>query len=247
MIFQEPATSLNPVYTIGNQIREVVELHRGLTGPAAEEEVVRLLGAVGISNPEARAGDYPHQLSGGMRQRAMIAMALAGEPSLLLADEPTAALDVTIKAQILDLLKQVQAEGGMGLLFISHDLGVVSRVCNRIVVLYGGMVVETGSTQEILTAPKHPYTRGLLGSRLSLDDRRRALRPIRGEVPEATNWPSGCRFHPRCPEALDRCRMEGPPLFPTEGAGGVVEGRDGLPGAGRKVRCVLWEGEGVGP
>ncbi len=243
MIFQEPMTSLNPVFSVGNQILEAVELHRPLNRDAAKEEMLRLLGEVGIPDPEARAGDYPHQLSGGMRQRAMIAMALAGEPSLLLADEPTTALDVTVEAQILQLLKRVQARMGMGLLLISHDLNVVSRVCDRILILYGGKVVEAGPTQKILDAPIHPYTRGLMGSRLSFDDRRRTLRPIPGEVPEATDWPRGCRFHPRCPEVMDRCRREEPRLLPGTERKGAVEVQGGAPGGGRDVRCWLLAGE----
>ena len=239
MIFQEPMTSLNPVFTAGNQILEAVKLHRPLKGSAAQAEMLRLLEEVGIPDPVARAGSYPHQLSGGMRQRVMIAMALAGEPSLLVADEPTTALDVTIQAQILHLLKSVQARLGMGLLLISHDLSVVSRVCERIVILYGGRVVEAGPTREILEAPKHPYTRGLLGSRLSVDDRRRALRPIPGEVPESTNWPRGCRFHPRCPEAWERCRREELSLLPSTGRQDTGEEQGGVPGAGREARCWL--------
>lgn len=247
MVFQEPMTSLNPVFTIGNQILEAVELHRRLDGKAARAEMLRLLEEVGIPDPAAGAVSYPHQLSGGMRQRAMIAMSLAGEPSLLVADEPTTALDVTIEAQILQLLKNLQAERGMGLLLISHDLSVVSRVCQRIVVLYGGRVVEAGPTREILEGPKHPYTRGLVGSRLSLDDRRRQLRPIAGEVPEATHWPEGCRFHPRCPEVFDRCRWEEPELLPVTSRGGAVAGQDGVGLVVREARCWLLEEEGEEP
>jgi oligopeptide/dipeptide ABC transporter ATP-binding protein len=234
MVFQEPMTSLNPVLTVGNQIKEVVELHGGRRGRDAVEETVRLMSEVGISEPRSRMQDYPHQFSGGMRQRVMIAMALAGEPALLIADEPTTALDVTIESQILRLLADLQARLGMALLFISHDLGVVSRVCERLVILYGGRIMEEGPTNEILTAPKHPYTRGLVGSRLAIHDRRRSLRPIAGEVPEATGWPSGCRFHPRCPEVHPRCKREEPNPFRT--------GEDGT----RTVRCWLFDGEGEG-
>ena len=212
MVFQEPMTSLNPVFRVGNQIQEALRLHGGLRGTQARDRAVGLLGEVGIPDPQAMVSAYPHQLSGGMRQRAMIAMALAGGPSLLVADEPTTALDVTVQLQILELLKGLQEERGMALLLVSHDLGVVARVCQRVMVMYGGRVVEMGPTEEILRQPRHPYTRGLMGSRLSLHDRRRTLRPIAGEVPEATDWPPGCRFHPRCPEAVDRCRAESPVL-----------------------------------
>ncbi len=247
MIFQEPMTSLNPVFRVGGQIRESVELHRALRGGEARDETLRLLREVGIPDPEHVAGAYPHQLSGGIRQRAMIAMALAGEPGLLVADEPTTALDVTVQAQILDLLKDLQERRGMGLLFISHDLGAVARVCERVVVLYGGRVMEEGPTEEVLDHPRHPYTRGLLGSRLSLRDRRREARPIPGEVPEATRWPPGCPFHPRCGEVLDRCRLEEPPMVPlTSGSGRPARegGRgEGLADAGeREVRCWLLAG-----
>lgn len=212
MIFQEPMSSLNPVFSIGDQIRESVELHQSLRGLEAQTETLRLLEMVGIPDPETRVDSYPHQLSGGMRQRAMIAMTLAGEPRLLIADEPTTALDVTVQAQILDLLIGLQERLGVGLLLISHDLGVVSRVCQRMVILYGGKVVESGPTEEIIANPRHPYTQGLLASRLSLEGRRDSLSSLPGEVPEATNWPAGCRFHPRCGDVLDRCRREEPSL-----------------------------------
>jgi len=235
-VFQEPMTSLNPVFPIGDQVQESVKLHRDMKGKEARAEVVRLLTEVGIRDAEARLDDYPHQFSGGMRQRVMIAMALAGEPGLLVADEPTTALDVTVESQILTLLRDVQERSGMGLLFISHDLDVVARVCRRTVVLYGGRVVEAGQTYEILTSPMHPYTRGLLGSRLTMDDRRTALRPIPGEVPEATRWPGGCRFHPRCAQVHARCRTEEPSLAPMSAEGGVGS-------ASREVRCWLYSRE----
>ncbi len=235
MIFQEPMTSLNPVFSVGNQIGESLKLHRGLKGAAVGEEVGRLLSEVGIPDPGARAGDFPHQLSGGMRQRAMMAMALAGEPDLLVADEPTTALDSTTEAQVLMLMKDVQVKRGMGLLLISHDLSVVSRVCDRVVVLYGGQVVEAGPTRDILENPNHPYTVGLLESRLLWEKGRRTLKPIPGEVPEAGAWPEGCRFHTRCPVALERCREDEPTLSILGGAGGSEVGS-------REVRCWLMKG-----
>ena len=236
MVFQEPMTSLNPVFSIGFQIREVLRIHRGMGRAQAREEAVRLLSEVGIPDAGERVAAYPHQLSGGMRQRAMIAMALAGDPALLIADEPTTALDMTVQAQILDLLKGLQARRGMALLLISHDLGVVARVCGKVAVMYGGQVVETGPVARVLEQPRHPYTRGLLGSRLSLHDRRRTLRPIPGEVPEASRWPSGCRFHPRCPDVVDRCRDESP-------LARSIQGEESWQG-----RCLLISGQkGGGP
>ncbi|MFO8175382.1 MAG: ABC transporter ATP-binding protein [Gemmatimonadota bacterium] len=210
MIFQEPMTSLNPVHSVGSQIGEALTLHKGLKGRAREKEVLRLLREVGISEARLRARAYPHQLSGGMRQRAMIAMALAGDPALLVADEPTTALDVTVQAQILDLLDRIREDRGMALILISHDLRMVARICRRVLVMYAGRIVESGETSTVLSRPRHPYTRGLLGSRLSIRDRRQSLRSIPGEVPEAISWPRGCRFHPRCPEVVARCRAEEP-------------------------------------
>jgi oligopeptide/dipeptide ABC transporter ATP-binding protein len=235
MVFQEPMTSLNPVFTVGSQIREALTLHRGMGRAPAEEEGVRLLREVGIPEAEARMGAYPHQLSGGMRQRAMIAMALAGEPSLLVADEPTTALDVTIQAQILGLLKRLREDRGMALLLISHDLRVVAQVCSTVFVMYGGRVMESGPAAEVFRHPRHPYTRGLLGSRLSVRDRRARLRPVPGDVPEATAWPKGCRFHPRCPEAVAGCRSDEPPMVSLAldevGGGFAAPGKPGEPGA----------------
>jgi peptide/nickel transport system ATP-binding protein len=237
MVFQEPMTSLNPVFTVGSQIREALTLHRGMGRAAAEKEGIRLLSEVGIPEAEARMGAYPHHLSGGMRQRAMIAMALAGDPALLVADEPTTALDVTIQAQILGLLKKLRAERGMALLLISHDLRVVAQVCGTVFVMYGGQVVESGPSAEVFLHPKHPYTRGLLGSRLSVRDRRARLRPVPGEVPEATAWPKGCRFHPRCREGVVACGSDEPPMvllgLDEVGGGFPVPGKTG----GRLARC----------
>ena len=246
MIFQEPMTSLNPVITIGAQIREVLGVHRSLDRRGTVAEAVSLLGEVGIPDPKDRVKAYPHQLSGGMRQRAMIAMALAGQPSLLMADEPTTALDVTLQAQILDLLRDIQTRLEMALLLISHDIGVVSRVCQRVVVLYGGKVVETGRTEEILGQPKHPYTQGLLASRLSMLEGRRALTPIPGDVPEATDWPSGCRFHPRCSKAIQKCGSEEPPLLAVPVPRGAADDAEVVGSARRSLRCWLHTGEKAG-
>jgi len=250
MIFQEPMTSLNPVFRVGDQIHEAVKAHRDLGRGERWEEVVRLLREVGIPDPEDRARDYPHQFSGGMRQRAMIAMALAGRPALLIADEPTSALDVTVQAQILELLKGLVRKLGMGLLLISHDVGVVSRVCQRVLVFYAGRIMEAGSTADILTDPRHPYTRGLLGSRLSIKDRRRVLRPIPGEVPEADAWPPGCRFHPRCSESWDLCAREEPDLMEISSGAEPERLRDassdptsGGQAAVRQARCWLLSGD----
>jgi peptide/nickel transport system ATP-binding protein/oligopeptide transport system ATP-binding protein len=208
MIFQEPMSSLNPVYTVGDQIVEALRLHRGLDRKAAREETVRLLGEVGISEPRRRIDEYPHQLSGGMRQRVMIAMALSCEPKLLIADEPTTALDVTIQAQILELLAELRRKHGMAVLLITHDLGVVAEVCDRVVVMYAGQVVETGSVYEIFREPAHPYTRGLLDSLPKVDRPGQRLDSIPGTVPNPIDWPEGCRFRARCSLAGDGCEQE---------------------------------------
>ena len=205
MIFQEPMSSLNPVYTVGNQIVEALRLHRGLDKKQARTEVVRLLTEVGIPEPDRRVDEYPHQLSGGMRQRVMIAMALSCEPKLLIADEPTTALDVTIQAQILELLASLRDKFGMAVLLITHDLGVVAEVCDRVVVMYAGQVVETGTVHEIFESPRHPYTRGLLDSLPSVDDPGQRLRSIPGTVPNPISWPHGCRFHDRCSLEREGC------------------------------------------
>ncbi len=206
MVFQEPMTSLNPVYAVGDQIAEVLRLHRGMNGAGARAEAVRLLDEVGIPDAASRVDDYPHQLSGGMRQRVMIAMALSCEPELLIADEPTTALDVTIQAQILELLAEVKERRGMAVLLITHDLGVVAEVCDRVLVMYAGQIVESGPVEEIFADPRHPYTRGLLDSLPSVSGRR--LEPIPGSVPDATAWPNGCRFRDRCPSAEAQCAQE---------------------------------------
>ncbi len=215
MVFQEPMTSLNPVLTIGDQVAEAALVHQKLSRREARKRAIDLLHLVGIPDPERRVDDYPHQLSGGMRQRAMIAMALICHPQILIADEPTTALDVTIQAQILDLLGRLRRELDMAVLLISHDLGVVAGSADRVVVMYAGQVVETAATRTLFAGPRHPYTEGLLASIPRLDERRERLHSIPGSVPPATAWPAGCRFHPRCPYAWDKCRTEEPPLLDT--------------------------------
>jgi len=212
MIFQEPMTSLNPVYTIGDQIAEAVELHQGLTHREAIDKSIEMLRLVGIPLPERRVKEYPHQLSGGMRQRVMIAMALSCNPKLLIADEPTTALDVTIQAQILELMKKLKKELGMAIMLITHDLGVVAEMAERVVVMYGGKVVEEGDVVSIFKAPLHPYTEGLLKSIPRLDRADGVLHVIEGVVPNPLHLPPGCRFHPRCPVAFDKCKETQPAL-----------------------------------
>jgi oligopeptide/dipeptide ABC transporter ATP-binding protein len=205
MIFQDPMTSLNPVYTIGNQISEAILLHqKGITKSQAQNKTIDLLRLVGIPSPEERFDDYPHKFSGGMRQRAMIAMALACEPELLIADEPTTALDVTIQAQILDLLKNIQQEMGMSVILITHDLGVVAETCHRVVVMYGGYIVEEANVFSLFKNPKHPYTRGLINSLPKLGSKDR-LTPIEGQPPQLYDVSKGCRFASRCPYVTDEC------------------------------------------
>jgi oligopeptide/dipeptide ABC transporter ATP-binding protein len=212
MIFQEPMTSLNPVWTIGNQIAEAVRIHRRASAAEARERAIEMLRLVGIAEPERRVDGYPHEFSGGMRQRAMIAMALACDPAILIADEPTTALDVTIQAEILDLLSQLQERLGMAMIFVSHDLGVVAQVSDRVLVMYAGQVVENGSAADIFNRPQHPYTEGLLRSIPRITHRREQLTVIPGNVPSPTHWPAGCRFHPRCPHVWERCREALPEL-----------------------------------
>ena len=213
MIFQEPMTSLNPVLTVGRQLTETVEIHLGMTPAQSEARAIELLTLVGVSDAERRLRQYPHQFSGGMRQRMMIAMALSCNPALILADEPTTALDVTIQAQILELMKGLSRRLGAAMLMITHNLGVVARYADRVNVMYAGKIVERGTAREIYANPRHPYTLGLLHSVPRLDEPRRAkLDPIPGQPPDLSRLPAGCSFAPRCPFVIERCRAEVPPL-----------------------------------
>ena len=215
MIFQEPMTSLNPVYTIGNQISEALRLHQGLSKKDAHDRSIDMLQLVGIPLPERRVNEHPHQLSGGMRQRAMIAMALSCNPSLLIADEPTTALDVTIQAQILDLMVSLKADLDTAIILITHDLGVVAESAARVVVMYAGKVVEEADVYNIFEHPLHPYTEGLLESIPRIDhsiQKKARLTEIQGVVPIPSQLPAGCHFHPRCPKVMDVCRHENPEL-----------------------------------
>ena len=235
MIFQEPMTSLNPVFTCGFQIDEAVVLHQGLDADAAREKTVEMLRLVGIPDPEQRANDYPHQLSGGMRQRVMIAMALSCNPDVLIADEPTTALDVTIQAQILELLERLQDELGMAVLMITHDLGVIAEVADRVAVMYAGKIVESAPVERIFSDPKHPYTIGLLDSIPKLNEKVDTLSVIPGTVPDATRFPEGCRFAPRCDRAESVCHDREPALL--HAVEGVHDDE-----SGHRVACWFAEG-----
>jgi oligopeptide/dipeptide ABC transporter ATP-binding protein len=228
MIFQEPMTSLNPVHTIGAQISEVLIEHEGLSRAEARTRAIEQLEIVGISEPALRVDSYPHEMSGGMRQRAMIAMALACRPSLLIADEPTTALDVTIQAQVLDLMEELQEQLGMAIIFITHDLGVVAQMAQRVVVMYAGQVVESASVTEIFGRPRMPYTAGLIASipRLGSANGKQRLRTIPGNVPSISERPAGCRFSTRCPHVQPECRTTDPPLEQIS--------------EGHEVRCLRW-------
>ena len=232
MIFQEPMTSLNPVFTVGSQIAEMFQTHRETSGSESWVQSVEMLKRVRMPAPEKRAREYPHQLSGGMRQRAMIAMALACNPEILIADEPTTALDVTIQAQILDLIMRLKEEFGAAIMMITHDLGVIARISQRIIVMYAGKIVEAGPTAVFFESPAHPYTRGLLKSIPRLGERSRLgrtrLQEIKGIVPSIFDLPPGCSFNPRCSEAMPICSREAPPLFDV--------------GDGHRVRCWLFAG-----
>ncbi len=223
-IFQEPGSALNPVFTIGWQIREAIRLHRPEAG--AQAEALAMLRLVGLPEPEKRLHAYPHELSGGQQQRVMIAMALACRPKLLVADEPTTALDVTIQAQILELLRNLQQQLGMALLLITHNLGLVAETAHRVFVMYAGRMVESGVTADVLAAPRHPYTRALLAAVPRLEGCEGRLKAIEGHVPNPADWPTGCKFHPRCAWARARCRVEEPAWELAEGRG---------------TRCFFWQ------
>ncbi|MFY0545825.1 ABC transporter ATP-binding protein [Brevibacillus sp. H7] len=230
MIFQEPMTSLNPLHPIGKQISEPLRRHLGLSRQAARERAVQLLKEVGIPRAEEIVSEYPHQLSGGMRQRVMIAMAMACNPKLLIADEPTTALDVTIQAQILELMKRVRQEHGTSILLITHDLGVVAEMCHRVIVMYAGQIVEQADVNSLFNDPKHPYTRGLLNSMPSVKTERERLDAIPGTVPMLHEMPQGCRFAPRCSRAMEICREQNPELLDVSDT--------------QKCRCWLYGEEG---
>lgn len=219
MIFQEPMTALNPVHRIGRQIGEIFRLHySGMNNAEIIKESIKLLDRIGMPDPEKRIHEYPHQISGGMRQRVMIAMALACRPDMLIADEPTTALDVTIQAQILDLIHELQQDTNMSVVFITHDLGVIAEICDDVVVMYAGKVVENASVIEIFESPKHPYTQGLLASIPKLETKRKSrLSIIEGRVPSLDELPKGCRFSNRCPYVMDICKTESPPLIEIDG------------------------------
>lgn len=232
MIFQEPMTSLNPVFTIGSQIMELVQNHTSMNKKEAKRHAIDMLKLVGIPRAEQIVDEYPHQLSGGMRQRVMIAMAMSCNPDVLIADEPTTALDVTIQAQILDLMRDLQKEREMTIMLITHDLGVVAEMCDRVVVMYAGQVVEEAPVESLFERPKHPYTIGLLGSMPNLEEDKEYLSSIGGTVPSPGSMPTGCRFADRCERVMPECRKEAPPLFNLDN--------------GIKCRCWLYETDRLG-
>lgn len=223
MIFQEPMSSFSPVYTIGNQITEAIRAHKSVTRKQAREIGINMLDRVGISNPAKRFDQYPFELSGGMRQRAMIAAALSTDPALLIADEPTTALDVTIQAQILSLMKELRDEFNMATIFISHDLGVISQVADEVAVMYLGRILEYGSTREVVSNPKHPYTQSLLKAIPKIEDIDKRLQPVGGDIPSPMERPTGCPFHPRCKEFIaGRCEADEPPAYAVSDAHNVA-------------------------
>ena len=226
MIFQDPMTSLNPVMTVGEQIAEVIEIHEKVNKEEAFEKTKEMLELVGI--PGGRANDFPHQFSGGMKQRVVIAIALACNPELLIADEPTTALDVTIQAQVLDLMNELKEKFKTAMILITHDLGVVAQACDKVAIMYAGEIVEAGTLLDIFENPKHPYTHGLFGSIPSLDEECDRLKPIQGLMPDPTNLPTGCKFHPRCPHATELCSRQQPQITEVT--------------PGHKVRCLICEG-----
>lgn len=227
MIFQEPMTALNPVFTVGFQIREPLMIHKGLTKKQAHKEGIELLKQVGIPSPDKRMEQFPHELSGGMRQRVMIAMALACHPALLVADEPTTALDVTIQAQILDLINDLKERFNMGVILVTHDMGVVAEVANRVMVMYAGEKIEEADVETLFNNPQHPYTKGLLQSVPNVDDREHTLKPIPGTLPSLNENITGCRFQARCEFVTDKCRTQSPDIFKVK--------------EGHSVRCWLQE------
>ena len=229
MIFQEPMTSFNPVYTIGNQISEAIELHQGLKPAQARLKTIEMLKLVGIPGPENVVDEYPHRFSGGMRQRAMIAMALSCNPKLLIADEPTTALDVTIQAQILELMKELKRAINTAIIFITHDLGVIAEIAQQVVVMYAGRIIESADVVSLFREPKHPYTIGLINSKPRIEVEQDVLAYIPGAVPNPLHMPSGCPFHPRCAHAMQVCRATMPPETVT--------------GPGHTVRCWLYPGK----
>jgi len=229
MIFQEPMTSLNPLHTCGKQIMEPILIHqKDVSKQEAKKQAIELLRMVGIPSPEQRFHEYPHQMSGGMRQRIMIAIALACNTKLLIADEPTTALDVTIQAQILDLMNSLKKKRNMSIIMITHDLGVVKEMCEEVVVMYTGQIVEKSPTELVFADPLHPYTKGLLNAIPKISSKVERLEAIEGSVPDALNMPRGCSFHPRCKYATEKCKLESPPLFQLED--------------GREVKCFIYDG-----
>ncbi|MGY6211161.1 ABC transporter ATP-binding protein [Cytobacillus firmus] len=231
MIFQEPLTSLNPVFTIGSQISESIRLHQKIDRRKAKDLAIDMLSKVGISNGDNLYNSFPHQLSGGMRQRVMIAMALSCRPQLLIADEPTTALDVTIQAQILKLMKKLKEEYNTSIIMITHDLGVVAEMADRVIVMYAGQIVEQNNVFELFKNPKHPYTQGLLNSTPKIHQLKDQLESIEGNVPTPSNLPKGCKFHPRCPFSMEKCSLQDPPLLQLNSES--------------SVRCWLHEGKEV--